>query len=159
MHIADIPLLCRIIVLAEGVLAGSQALEQASGALVSQYDVLHQPDRVLQGLVDGRIQPVTLAREEPTTYHMVRVRLSEGLHMRPATLLVKTMMAFEGSATLAIQRRPTDAPTPINARSIMALLMLAIPQGEEIWLIARGPRGEELLEKLEALNRNGWTAS
>jgi phosphocarrier protein len=67
-----------------------------------------------------------------------------GLHARPASLLAKTAGQF--SAEIIIAKDEVEA----NAKSIMALLMLAAGCGSDLVFSAQG---EDALEALDALEQ------
>jgi phosphotransferase system HPr (HPr) family protein len=66
----------------------------------------------------------------------VQVRRVEGLHARPAVLLVRTATEFDAEIRLA---RVDDASAaPADARSIIAVLALGIRAGDRMRIEAEG---------------------
>ena len=75
----------------------------------------------------------------------VRIVNRLGLHARAAAKLVRLAGRFESDLTL--QSGPQEA----DAKSIMAVMMLAATEGTELELDARGEDAEEALQSLSAL--------
>lgn len=69
------------------------------------------------------------------------VRHAGGLHARPSALVANAVKPFAG-AEVEVEARGRRAP----ARSATALMGLAIAEGEEVRLQARGPRAGDALE-------------
>lgn len=76
----------------------------------------------------------------------VRNRL--GLHARPSALLAKTAGQFRSSLTLSHERRSVDA------KSILGLMTMALPQGSELTLTADGPDEAVAAESITELFEN-----
>jgi phosphocarrier protein HPr len=78
----------------------------------------------------------------------IRVRISSpvGLHARPASLFVKAAARHPG--TVSIGRPGAD---PVDARSMLSVLSLAIAHGEEVVLRTDGDGAQEALDELSAL--------
>ena len=86
--------------------------------------------------------------QEPSALERVlEVQDYQGLHARPAALIVK--LAAQYKATLTARR--TDDEEEINAKSIMGLMMLAAGQGTELVFRAEGEDANELLDAMEEL--------
>jgi phosphocarrier protein len=86
--------------------------------------------------------------QEPSALERVlEVQNYQGLHARPAALIVK--LAAQYKATLTARR--TDDEEEINAKSIMGLMMLAAGQGTELVFRAEGEDANELLDAMEEL--------
>lgn len=75
----------------------------------------------------------------------VRILNEEGLHARPAGLLVKKANEFQSK----IEVRSGDFLK--NAKSIMGLMALGLKQNAEITLVATGPDEAQALEALADL--------
>ncbi len=69
------------------------------------------------------------------TFFIVRNR--KGMHTRPSTELVKCAAGFKSQIRLRYQK------TTVNAKSLLGILMLAIPYGARVWIEAEGPDAEE----------------
>jgi phosphocarrier protein len=68
---------------------------------------------------------------------------SAGLHARPAGLLTQAVTASGMDITLG-----RDGGTPVNARSILALMSLGIQGGEEIVLSSTAADSDAVLDSL-----------
>ncbi len=73
---------------------------------------------------------------------------AEGLHARPATLVVSLAAKFQSE--IKLQKKDKI----VNAKSIMGLLSLGIMQGEEITLTAQGDDEAAAIEALKELILN-----
>ncbi|HEX7804763.1 MAG TPA: HPr family phosphocarrier protein [Cellulomonas sp.] len=69
-----------------------------------------------------------------------------GLHARPAMLFTQAAAASGLAVTIA---RPSGEP--VDATSIMFVMSLGVPHGEEVTLAADGPGAEGVLAELVAL--------
>jgi phosphocarrier protein len=83
----------------------------------------------------------------------VVVGSSVGLHARPAAVFVRAVAASGLLVTIA---RISDgaelaSSSPVDARSILALLALDVGRGEEVELVADGPDAAAVLESLAVL--------
>ncbi|MBO7435074.1 HPr family phosphocarrier protein [bacterium] len=88
-----------------------------------------------------------MPQESTALERSLEVQNYQGLHARPAALIVK--LAAQYKATLTARR--TDDEEEINAKSIMGLMMLAAGQGTELIFRAEGEDASELLDALEEL--------
>jgi phosphocarrier protein HPr len=73
------------------------------------------------------------------------VRNRKGMHTRPSTELVKCAAAFKCQLRLRYQK------TTVNAKSLLGILMLAIPYGARVWIEADGPDADEAIAALTTL--------
>jgi phosphoenolpyruvate-protein phosphotransferase/dihydroxyacetone kinase phosphotransfer subunit len=76
------------------------------------------------------------------------VRNEHGLHARPAARFVQTASGFDADV------RVTNATTgrgPVSARSLTAVATLGVTRGDEIEVLARGPRANTALDAIRAL--------
>lgn len=89
--------------------------------------------------------PITSRRTEVT----IKNRL--GLHLRPASQLVKLASQFEG-CEITISKDGQK----INAKSIMGVIMLAAEQGSILVIEVSGSGCEEALERLTHLIESGF---
>lgn len=78
----------------------------------------------------------------------IRVKIASpvGLHARPASLFVKAAAKHNGAVTIG---RP--GTTPVDARSMLSVLSLAIGHGEEVVLRTEGENAEAALAELSQL--------
>jgi phosphocarrier protein HPr len=75
---------------------------------------------------------------------------AKGLHVRAATALARTAGGFESAITV---RREGD---PVDAKSIMGLLLLTAAQGSTITVCAEGDDAADALEAVAALVESGF---
>jgi phosphocarrier protein len=76
----------------------------------------------------------------------VKIESRVGLHARPAALFVQT--AAKAPMDVTVAKR---GGSPVNAKSILAVLGMDARHGEEVVLSADGEGADELLDSLEAL--------
>lgn len=76
-----------------------------------------------------------------------------GLHARPAADFVGAAGKFKSRISI---RRVGAEGEEVNAKSIVMLLSLALAQGEEAELIAKGDDEEAAVEQLSALIAGGF---
>lgn len=75
----------------------------------------------------------------------VKVLNEEGLHARPAGVLVKTASSFEAEIELSV-----DGDTA-NAKSIMSVMGLGLTKDTEVVLTATGSDAEQALKEISHL--------
>ncbi len=81
----------------------------------------------------------------------VQVRNRLGLHLRPASQLVRLASSFE-DCDICI----TKEGQKVNAKSIMGVIMLAAEQGSELMIEAAGPSAERALAQVLDLLNSGF---
>ncbi len=79
----------------------------------------------------------------------VTISNESGLHARPASLFVNKANTFKSEINVEVNGKRT------NAKSILGLLSLAIPQGQTLKIIAEGVDEEAALESLCSLVESG----
>lgn len=89
-----------------------------------------------------------MATEDQTLERTLEVLNYQGVHARPAALIVKVATQYKAELTVC---RKDDEDEEVNAKSIMGLMMLAAGQGTELIFRAKGEDAAELLDALEAL--------
>lgn len=72
----------------------------------------------------------------------VKVHRKDGIHARPASILVKEAACFLSDISLEARE------TKVNAKSIMGLLMLALSPGMQVTIEAKGPDEKKAVETL-----------
>jgi phosphotransferase system HPr (HPr) family protein len=77
------------------------------------------------------------------------VRGQNGLHARPAAEFVRAAAGFDDHDVTAYNL--TALRGPANAKSITAVLTLAVRQGDEVLLTATGPSPLAVLDVLAAI--------
>ena len=83
----------------------------------------------------GRVKVVKLIRK-------VRVKNAQGLHVRPATAIVKLLQPLSSSVSF------THRKETVNAKSIMSILMLAAQKNSWLTITIEGDDAEDTLNKL-----------
>jgi phosphocarrier protein HPr len=76
----------------------------------------------------------------------VAVASRVGLHARPAALFTQAVTAAGIPVTIATGGRP-----PVNAASILMVMALGVPFGQEVTLSAEGDTADEVLDRLVEL--------
>ncbi len=94
-----------------------------------------------------------LSRKKPiegasSSTREVVVQNRNGLHARPAAMLVKTSSRFRSEIWVE-----KDGER-VNGKSIMGLMMLAAGKGSKLNLLADGPDAEKAIEEVAALIEN-----
>lgn len=69
-----------------------------------------------------------------------------GLHARPAAVFTQAVAATGLPVTIA-----TGGGAPVDASSILFVMSLGVPHGQEVTLAAEGERAEGVLDELVAL--------
>jgi len=82
---------------------------------------------------------------------VVKIRNKLGLHLRPASRLVKLASEF-AEAEINISK---DGQS-VNAKSIMGVIMLAAEQGSELVIEATGAKAVEAVAALTQLIESGF---
>ena len=72
----------------------------------------------------------------------IKIKNSQGLHARPASIFVRIANKFESEVTVK------KGAESVNGKSIMGLLVLAASQGSVIELEVSGPDAEQALNEL-----------
>ncbi|QIQ20455.1 HPr family phosphocarrier protein [Zophobihabitans entericus] len=78
------------------------------------------------------------------------VRNHNGIHAKPAGMIVRIAGQYQASAELVFKGQTIDA------KKIMQLMSFIIPGGAELKLICRGPDEKPLSDQLEALFADGF---
>lgn len=97
---------------------------------------------------------MTLSKVQSTDKgHSAKVMICNGLglHLRPASQLVKLASKFE-----ACELTLTKNGQTINAKSIMGVIMLAAEQGSEIMIEANGDNSADAVAALVAMIESGF---
>lgn len=76
----------------------------------------------------------------------IKIQNLKGLHARATAAFVKTAEQFESDITVE-----KLGELPVSGKSIMGLLMLAVPLGESIHIVANGPDAVDAIHALEDL--------
>lgn len=81
---------------------------------------------------------------------LVTVLNPQGLHARPADMIVRLAMRFQSKIEIVRDGKRFDG------KSILSLMTLAAEQGTQLLLQADGPDAEEALAALDALFERGF---
>lgn len=76
----------------------------------------------------------------------IKIQNLKGLHARATAAFVKTAEQFQSDITVE-----KEGEIPVSGKSIMGILMLAVPLGEDIKITADGPDSEAAIQALSAL--------
>ncbi|QED46843.1 HPr family phosphocarrier protein [Cytobacillus dafuensis] len=71
-----------------------------------------------------------------------KITTAEGLHARPATILVSSVSPFTASVELLYNNKS------VNLKSIMGVMAQAVPAGAVVTISANGTDAEELISKV-----------
>ena len=80
---------------------------------------------------------------------VIRIQNLKGLHARATAAFVKVAENFESQ--ISVEK---DDESPVSGKSIMGLLMLAVPLGEEIKITADGNDADQAIKALTDLINN-----
>lgn len=80
----------------------------------------------------------------------LEIRNSSGVHVRPAGIIARTLANVQSEVTLIYNNKR------VNAKSIMSILTLGIPQGAKIELCAKGTDAEHVIQEIAKLVESGF---
>jgi len=80
---------------------------------------------------------------------VVKIQNLKGLHARATAAFVKVAEQFQSQ--ISVEK---DGEMPVSGKSIMGLLMLAVPLGEDIKITAEGEDAEQAIKALCDLVNN-----
>lgn len=128
--------------------------ELGADYVFGKSDEFEQALETLQGLSKGKGDS---AKGKRTAHrgHCAKLVVTSpnGLHARPATLLVKQAQAFDAEIKISLDGRTA------NAKSILSVLMLSAVHGAEVNLSVRGSDAEEALQTITALFASNFNES
>ena len=75
-----------------------------------------------------------------------------GMHARPAMIFAEAAQEFDADITI----RRMDQSSPVDAKSIMQLMMLAATEGTELEIKASGSDAEPSVQRLVELVQSGF---
>ena len=90
-----------------------------------------------------KTQPETQGAE--TISSQLKINLANGLHARPASLLVQASKRFQAKTRLQFGDKQA------NCQSLVQILELAVPCGGELQLHASGPQSQQAIDELSRL--------
>lgn len=132
----------------EGLLA---AVVRAAGGAT-----LEEADREARGALAGKetqlgahapseVQPAT-ASADGAVREVFEIRNREGLHARPASLIVSALGGLDARVTVA-----TGDKTPVDGRSPIGLMALGVVKGDQIVVTATGDQAADAMDAIRAL--------
>ena len=74
----------------------------------------------------------------------IEIKLAKGLEARPLALLVQVASQYESSIYVECDDKK------VNAKSIMGMMSLVLPEGKVINVIANGKDEEKAIENIES---------
>ena len=80
---------------------------------------------------------------------LIKIQNLKGLHARATAAFVKKAECFKSEVIVE-----KTGEIPVSGKSIMGLLMLAVPLGEEIKITTEGPDAEEAMKAITDLINN-----
>lgn len=86
----------------------------------------------------------------PSLQQTVVVRNPQGLHLRPADMLVKRASLFQANVQLGREGQMADC------KSILSILTLGAAQGTELFLTADGNDAAAAIQAIAELFENGF---
>jgi phosphocarrier protein NPr len=97
----------------------------------------------------------------PATFRRrVEVRNVQGLHARPAALLVQRARGFASDVVLVLVAAPegtgAEPGTRVDAKNVLDVMFLAAPCGTVLDVEASGPDAERAAETVAALFADGF---
>jgi dihydroxyacetone kinase phosphotransfer subunit len=137
----------------EGIFAA--VVSAAGGAQLD--DVAQQADEALQGKATQLMQgpaaeeagPPVIAR--PAIVASATVVNPNGIHARPAALIVDALSSLDADVTIT-----TDRSAPVSARSPTALMSLGTRAGDVLRIEADGAGAAAAVDRIRALVRDGF---
>lgn len=100
------------------------------------------------------------ASGEPTARRRVTVVNRQGIHARPAALLVQRARSFACDLALVLLEAPegagAEAGTRVDAKDVLDVMFLGAPCGATLEVEARGDGAEPAVQALAALIAAGF---
>ena len=81
---------------------------------------------------------------------IVKIKLKDGVHARPAALLVQKANKYKSS--IIIKKDDIE----VNAKSIMSIMMLALTNGTQIKIMAKGEDEKDACEDIASFIENDF---
>jgi len=141
---------------AEGIFAaiiaaasGAELDVVAREALQAKAAHLDQAQTPLQAQPQLEVEPPMITR--PAIIAETTVVNADGIHARPAALIVQTLAPFDAQVTIA-----TDRSEPVSARSPTALMSLGAQAGDVLRIEADGAGAATAVDRIVALVRDGF---
>jgi multiphosphoryl transfer protein len=132
---------------AEALLAKAAQLDQAQFDQAQPEEAQLHAQPQVQPQAD--VEPPTITR--PAIIAETTVVNPDGIHARPAALIVQTLAPFDAQVTIA-----TDRSEPVSARSPTALMSLGAQAGDVLRIEADGAGAATAVDRIVALVRDGF---
>ena len=84
---------------------------------------------------------------------VIKVDHEAGLHARPMALFVKVAKQYQADIQV---KNLTRGKGPVNGKSPLNILLLAVTQGQEIEIMADGEDADQALSSLKELIENNF---
>jgi phosphocarrier protein len=85
----------------------------------------------------------------------IEIKEKEGLHARPASMLVKTAMKYKSDLGMYLEGNTNKIYKP---KSILSIMSLGIANGDKVTFTADGEDEKEAIESIEQLIANNFQA-
>lgn len=147
VRLSDAPFvegLIAAIVLAAAGAGIDEVAREASGAMDAKRGQLEPPSRV---------EPVETTPTSDTPSAEVTLINPDGLHSRPAAVIVKAMSGFDATLTIA---DVTSGKGPVAANSLIGIMSLGAKQGDVIRIVGSGTDAASAIEHLRTLAAEGF---
>ena len=149
VHLCSAPLVEGAVAATVQALAGQDigsVIAEARRALEAKVAQLRDVAPALAGLTPD-------AGAAPAHETVLTIPNELGLHARPAAQFVKLASRFVAQVTL---RNLTEETPPVNAKSIVQVMMAGVRGGQRVAIVAQGPDAAEALATLAALVEAGF---
>jgi dihydroxyacetone kinase phosphotransfer subunit len=134
-----------------------EVAEEARGALAAKTGHLARPAISMAAPSAPSSVPFSAPRGPteagPGSTLRLVVQNEQGLHMRPAALLVRTAAGFDADVRIS---NATQGLGPVNARSLNAVATLGVRHGDTVVLQAAGPQAQEAIASIRQLADDGF---
>ena len=130
------------IVTAAGGASLDEVDREATGALLQKQGMLGD------GEPEPEARPPAAEQSEELT-----IVNPDGLHARPAAMLVSALAGFDAKVTIANTR---TAGKPVAGNSLIGLLSLGVKTGDVVAVAASGPQAAAALDKVRELVTSGF---
>lgn len=126
------------------------ALESKRGQLGDAAPAAPEP-----AAAEGAAAPVDSPTEVETAGASAEVELinPDGLHSRPAAVIVKTVSGFDAAVTI---ENIGSGKAPVAGNSLIGIMSLGAVQGDRVRFAATGPQAAEVIAQLRDMAESGF---
>lgn len=128
---------------ANGGAGMAEVYREAMSALAPKTEQIPEPV-FAEALADA-----SAMGDSDTAVLVVKVPNKTGLHARPAAAFAKEIAAYKGTKVTVTNRNGKN--TPVAITGVIAVMLLAAKQGDELLIEAQGPDRDKLIAALKAL--------